>query len=90
MRKRVRFCPSCGQYPAEARLVRVLEELGWQLTVDFEEEAAPGAFAVYLNEEMVFPGGSQRKLPDPTDIPPVIPTRALGDPAENEAGHGPV
>jgi len=59
MKTRVKFCPSCSKYPAEARLVRVLEQMGWQLTVDFDEETTAGAFAVYLNEEMISPGESQ-------------------------------
>lgn len=90
MKTRAEFCPSCSQYPSEARLVRVLEQLGWHLTVDFYKEAPPGACAVYLNEEMIFPGESQEKFPDQTDTTQVIPTRVLGDLAKNEAGHGPV
>ena len=58
MKTRVQFCPSCSEYPAEARLIRVLEQLGWQLTVDFDEETPAGAFSVYLNEELIFSGKS--------------------------------
>jgi predicted Rdx family selenoprotein len=81
MKTRVQFCTSCSQYPAEARLARTLEQMGWELTLDFDEGATPGVFAVYLNDDMIFPSESHGKLPGPTDNAPGIPTRLFGDPA---------
>jgi hypothetical protein len=53
MKTRVRFCPSCCLYPAEARLVRVLEQMGLELSVEFGREAPAEAFTVYLGDEPI-------------------------------------
>ena len=86
MKTRIQFCPSCSNYPAVARLARVLEQIGLGLSVEFDKEAPPGEFTVYLGNEPISSGHEREKLHDhigiACDIKPSIST--------NEAEHGPV
>jgi hypothetical protein len=90
MKTRVQFCPSCNQYPAEARLARVLEQIGLELSVEFDKEAPPGKFTVYLGDEPISSGYEQEKLSDRLGIPCYIKPRISGDIVKSEAEHGPV
>ena len=62
MKTRVQFCTSCSEYPAEARLVRVLEQIGLELSVEIDKEAPPGEFTVYLGDEPISSRYEQEKL----------------------------
>jgi hypothetical protein len=68
----------------------LIEQTGWDLTVNLDKEAPPGEFAVYLDEKMIFSRYEQGKLPVPEDIILAIRTRLFGETAESEAEHGSV
>ena len=90
MKTRIQFCPSCSQYPAEARLARVLEQIGLELSVEFDQEAPPGEFTVYLGNEPISSGHGRGKRPDHLGFACDIRPRISSDNVKNEAEHGPV
>ena len=90
MKTRIQFCPSCSQYPAEARLARVLEQIGLELSVEFDKEAPSGEFTVYLGNEPISSGHEREKRPDHLGIACKIQASISSDTAKNEAKHGPV
>jgi hypothetical protein len=59
----------------------LIEEKGWDLTVELDKAAPPGEFAVYLGEELIFSRYAHGKLPNPLDVIPLIHTRLFGYPA---------
>ncbi len=62
-----------------AGLARLIEETGWDLSVELDKEAPRGEFAVYLDNERIFSRLEWGKLPDPLDIIPAIRTRLFRD-----------
>jgi len=61
-----------------AGLARLIEETGWDVSVQLDKESPPGEFAVYLDEEQIFSRYLAGRMPDPQDIIPVLHTRLFG------------
>lgn len=68
----------------------MIEQKEWDLSVELDQKAPRGEFAVFLDDEMIFSRYEQGKLPDSLDIIPIIYRRLFGATAEEEANHGPV
>lgn len=89
MRTKIRFCNYCSQFPVAANLAGVLEQTGWELTVEFGKEVPPGEFAIYQGDKMIFSRHRRGKMLDCLDNIPTAQTGLYGEIAINEAGHGP-
>jgi hypothetical protein len=62
-----------------AGLARLIEETGWSVSVQLDQEAPRGEFAVYLDEERIFSRFEAGRMPDPQDIIPVLQSRIMAE-----------
>jgi selT/selW/selH-like putative selenoprotein len=68
----------------------LIEQTGWDLTVNLDKEAPRGEFAVYLDDAVLFSRYEQGRLPVPEEIVQALRIRLFGESAESEAEHGTV
>jgi len=61
--------------PAAASLARAIQQTGWDVAVELDQKAPLGEFAVYLDEDLVFSRYQAQRLPDSTDILPLLKER---------------
>ena len=64
--------------PAAAGLARLVEETGWNVTVQLDKEGPRGEFAVFLDEELVFSRFAVGRMPEAQDIIPALQARLFG------------
>jgi hypothetical protein len=67
-----------------AGLARAIEELGWNVSVQLDNAAPRGEFAVYFDERCVFSRFSVGRFPEPADIIPELEFRLFGETAAPE------
>ena len=69
-----------------AGLARLIEDTGWDLSVELDKDSPSGEFAVYLDDERIFSRFEQGSLPEPLEIVPVIRARLFSGASQEEGG----
>jgi selT/selW/selH-like putative selenoprotein len=74
-----------------AGLARLIEDTGWDLSVELDKTSPSGEFTVYLDDERIFSRFEQGRLPEPLEIIPAIRARLFsGAPQEEGSDYGSV
>ncbi|GFO56484.1 hypothetical protein GMSM_34910 [Geomonas sp. Red276] len=63
---------------AAAGLARAIQQTGWDVIVEFDKEAEWGAFDVYIGQERVFCRQEKGRVPDASEILPMLEARLSG------------
>ncbi|MCM0082145.1 Rdx family protein [Geomonas sp. Red32] len=63
---------------AAAGLARAIQQTGWDVVVDFDKEAEWGDFNVYIGHERVFCRQEKGRVPDASEILPLLEARLSG------------